>query len=89
MLTALARRGFRKIFYHLQPKKEMSRVYLYQELPKKKKKKKSVCFCGEELPQKPQKMPTSENLALLHLTATHLSSRPAPQKESSGAKASL
>jgi len=31
LLTTLARHGFRSIFHHLQPKKEMSWVYLYQE----------------------------------------------------------
>lgn len=53
LLTAFASQGFRRIFHHLQPKKEMSRVYLYQDLLRNVLKK-NVCFCGEELPQKPQ-----------------------------------
>lgn len=53
LLTAFASQGFRRIFHHLQPKEEMSRVYLYQDLLRNVLKKK-VCFCREELPQKPQ-----------------------------------
>lgn len=54
LLTAFARHGFRRIFHHLQPKKEMSWVYLYQELLRTVLKKTPMCFCGKELPQKPQ-----------------------------------
>lgn len=53
LLTAFARHGFRGIFHHLQPKKEISQVYLYQKLPREVLKK-DVCFCGEELHQEPQ-----------------------------------